>query len=77
MDPKEYRPIACGFYDELLLLAQRQTACLLQYTDADGQKQEHRSHIADVYSREGAEYLRLDSGEEIRLDRVLSAQPDS
>ena len=67
-----YRPIDCGFYDRIEQAAVRGTEIPLAYLNPDGAEVGTRARVADVYSRAGAEYLRLDSGAEVRLDRVLA-----
>lgn len=65
-----YRPIDCGAHDRLLALATRGTPCSLDIgLDAERVSQVH-GVIVDVYSSEGAEYLRLADGRIFRLDYV-------
>jgi len=74
-----YRPIACGLHDELQLRAMRRIAVTLRYRgDAGGDAPEGESsvrqragRVVDVRTRDGAEYLVLDDGAEIRLDRLV------
>ncbi|GGD47387.1 hypothetical protein [Pseudoxanthomonas indica] len=67
-----YQPINCEFHDVLESVAVRRTVALIRYLDDDGLQASLQSRIADVYSLQGAEYLRLASGERIRLDQLLS-----
>lgn len=67
-----YRPIDCSLHDELEAAATLRRPSELRYLDADGSAKSARGVIADVFARAGAEYLRLDDGLEIRLDRILS-----
>lgn len=66
-----YRPIDCGFHDELLALATRRRECEVVYLDEEGRERSTRGIIEDVYSRGGAEYLRLAGAETVRLDRLV------
>lgn len=66
-----YKPVSCGFHDELQYKATTGVSCAIAYRDFDGTERLVTDAIADVYTREGAEYLRLRSGEEIRLDRLI------
>ena len=72
MSASPYQPINCGFYDQIEVAAMHGTASLLVYLARDGQTVEAQTRIADVFSRDQAEYLRLPDGAEIRLDRVLA-----
>jgi len=66
-----YHPIDCGFHDELLALATLRRECEVVFLDEQGQESTRRSRIEDVYSRAGAEYLRLADGTTVRLDRLV------
>lgn len=66
-----YRPIACSLVDELQLRAMRGRPVTIRYRGAGDATTESRSVIRDVLSRDGAEYLVLDEGEDIRLDDLL------
>ena len=66
-----YRPIDCTFHDELELRAVRRVRCELVYRDAAGAEQLRYGRIVDLSTRDGEEYLRLDDGTDVRLDRVI------
>ena len=74
-----YRPIACGLHDELQLRALRRSTVTLRYRDggsggapgAEAPIREGTGRVVDVRTRDGAEYLLLDVGTEIRLDRLV------
>lgn len=72
-DSDAYAPIDCGLHDELQLLAMRRREVDLRVrAEAEGDPaRELRDRIVDVYTRGGAEWIRLGSGEEIRLDRLV------
>jgi len=68
---KPYHPIDCNFYDELTLLAVRKTNCEVNYVDESGSPQQIESVIADIFTKDKAEYLRLENGDLcLRLDQV-------
>ena len=71
----DYRPIACSVHDRLEDFAVRRTSLRVQYHDADGEDRVVQGRIADLYARDGAEYMRLDDGTEIRLDRLRDVRP--
>lgn len=66
-----YRPIDCSVHDEFELRAVRRVRCELDYLDETGAKQHRSGRIVDLTTRNGEEYLRLDDGTEVRLDRVI------
>lgn len=66
-----YVPISCQVHDEMLALATRRQECELTVESEDGSAEQVRGVIVDVYSRDGAEYLRLHDGRNYRLDRIL------
>lgn len=70
-DEEPYRPIDCSLHDRLLAWATLHRPVLLEYREAEGGRACARGVIVDVFTRGGEEYLRLQSGETIRLDRVL------
>lgn len=70
-----YTPVDCGFHDGLLALAtlRRPVAIdLVGATEADPL----RGRIVDVFSRDGAEYLRLDGGAAVRLDHIVAVRDE-
>ena len=69
-DESTYRPIACALHDELEAAATRRAPVALAYTSEEGEEREARGRIVDLGARNGAEYLRLDTGLELRLDRI-------
>ncbi len=72
---REYRPIACAVHDVLEASVVRRIPCTVRFTHADGRALEVVSRLVDVYARDGAEYVRLEAGPEVRLDRLDSVEP--
>ena len=68
----DYRPISCDFHDELQLISLRKMIVPIVYRKQDDMEITIESKIADLYTREKEEFLLLPSGEEIRLDRLVS-----
>jgi Rho-binding antiterminator len=66
-----YTPIACSFHDRLESWAVRRETVSVAWRDGDT---EHASEttIADVFARDGADWVRLGTGAEIRADRLVS-----
>lgn len=70
-DPSQYSPISCEFHDRLEDLATVRKPTRIRYQDSDAAAQERDATITDVFSRGGAEYLSLSSGETLRLDQLV------
>jgi Rho-binding antiterminator len=66
----DYEPIDCADHDRLESLATLRQTARIAYRGADGELRETEGLIEDLYARDAVEYLRTDSGEEIRLDRI-------
>lgn len=65
----DYQPVACGFYDELGLRMMRGQSCTLVV--AYGEATETiETVIQDIYTEGDAEYVELDDGQRVRLDRI-------
>ena len=75
-----YVPIACIEHERLEFAVLRRQRLLLRFLDLHGNEQHLRVLPVDVATRDGAEWLtyRPESGETglLRLDRMLSANPD-
>jgi len=67
-----YKPISCSFHDELESLAIRQRKVEINYWDNNNEQQSINSQIRDFNSRDGAEFMVLESNQTIRLDRIIS-----
>lgn len=64
---KEYKPISCSIYDELILCISRK-----QRITISTEKEEITTLAKDIYTREKIEYLLLEDGSELRLDEIKS-----
>lgn len=75
MTEERYEPVSCDYHDELEAAAMHKTEVELEF-DLDGIAQRQRGRVADVYTSDGAEFIRFASngdGEiEIRLDHIIS-----
>lgn len=67
-----YRPIDCSLHDQLLARATLRTPTSITYRSNGGDPLTARGVIEDVFTRGGAEFLRLKGGIEIRLDKIAS-----
>lgn len=66
-----YQSIGCSYYDQLEAYATGRTRCSIVYT-MEGAEHAVDGVIADLFAKEGAEYMRLDGGTVIRLDHIVS-----
>lgn len=69
---ESYSPINCEFHDVLEATATRRRVAQIRYVDEQGIEQARSAKIANLFAQQGAEYLELDTGERIRLDRLLT-----
>lgn len=69
-----YQPIACSLHDRLEALATLRSPVAIRYLAGSGSVVEVHDRIADLYTREGAEFLLTAGGTEIRLDRLESVE---
>jgi transcriptional antiterminator Rof (Rho-off) len=67
--PDDYQPVSCRLYDELGLRMLRGTSSVLVIDTEEG-TETIETVIRDVFSEGDAEYVRLDDGTRIRLDRI-------
>jgi Rho-binding antiterminator len=70
-DAAGYRPVNCEFHDVLEHHATTRAKVRVRFRDEAGELQERDAVIADVFARDSADYLSLDTGETVRLDRVV------
>jgi transcriptional antiterminator Rof (Rho-off) len=69
----EYTPINCSFYDYLELYAMRKTEVQIRLKNGEI----FIGRIANLLVRDKAEWLIPEEGEHIRLDEIVSVQPQS
>ncbi len=74
MTEEKYEPISCDYHDQLEAAAMHKQPVELEF-DLEGVAQRSRGRIADVYTANGAEWVRFetDGGSplEIRLDHII------
>lgn len=74
--PKEYRPVNCGFYDQLLLYSDRKVNCKISYKNEMNQIIHTTSKILDVYTQNKTEYLLLEGDVRVRLDFLIGVEEE-
>lgn len=68
---KEYKPIACGLYDELELRAIRKQRVKLIFQNDKKGNEVIECIISDLFSKDKIEFLKTNDGRIIRLDDIL------
>ena len=79
MTEEQYQPVTCDYHDELEAAAMHKTKVVLEF-ELEGVPQKEQGTIADVYTAEGAEFVKFvsDSGPlEIRLDKIISMRSEA
>ena len=74
MPEDRYEPVSCDYHDQLEAAAVHRNPVELEF-ELDGVPQREKGRIEDVYTSNGAEFVRFasDSGPiEIRLDHIIS-----
>jgi Rho-binding antiterminator len=74
MAEDRYQPISCDYHDQLEAAAMHKKRVDLEF-DLEGVTQRETGTVADVYTAEGAEFVKFESGTgplEIRLDHIIS-----
>ncbi len=74
MDEKRYQPVSCDYHDKLEEAAMHRKRVELEF-DLDGVTQRETGTIADVYTADGAEFVKFEApagSVDIRLDHIIS-----
>jgi Rho-binding antiterminator len=78
MTTERYEPVSCDYHDLLEAAAIHKKNVDLEF-DLDGLLQKERGTIADVYTADGAEFVKFLSPRgplDIRLDRIVSMKEE-
>ena len=74
MTEERYEPVSCDYHDELEAAAMHKSQVEMEF-DLNGVPRKERGRIGDVYTSNGAEFVRFESEAgplEIRLDQIIS-----
>jgi Rho-binding antiterminator len=74
MSQDRYEPISCDYHDLLEAAAMHRKRVNLEF-DLEGVTQRETGTVADVFTADGAEFVKFDSETgplEIRLDHIIS-----
>ncbi|MBE9188858.1 hypothetical protein IQ230_00455 [Gloeocapsopsis crepidinum LEGE 06123] len=67
-----YVPVDCDFHDQLEALATLRKECQIVYQKVPSELVKVQGLIVDIYAANKADFLKVDDGTEIRLDRIVS-----
>lgn len=70
-ESEKYMPIDCNFYDRIEEAIVLRKVVRLEYS-INGETISVPAMLADTLTRSGEEFLILPSGEQIRMDRIVS-----
>lgn len=77
MEKQNYQPIACGLHEQYQLAAMRGILLEMSWKNESGESMSARLRVLDVATRNGAEYLSVETiagdRHEIRLDWITRA----
>ena len=74
MSEERYEPVTCDYHDQLEAAAMHKSTVELEF-DLEGVAQKESGRIEDVYTADGAEFVRFISETgplEIRLDHIIA-----
>lgn len=74
MSEEAYEPVSCDYHDQLEAAAMHKNDVELEF-DLEGVPQREHGKILDVYTADGAEWVRFEAKGaplEIRLDHIIS-----
>jgi Rho-binding antiterminator len=70
---RQYQPIDCNFYDRLEAWATLKQSVNIVFQQG-AENQQVKGVIEKLFIRGGAEFMRLDNGLEIRLDKLVEVE---
>jgi len=76
MTEPQYQPVSCDYHDQLEAAAMHKTRIEMEF-ELEGVTQREGGTIADVYTTDGAEFVRFVTDEgpiEVRLDHIINVK---
>jgi Rho-binding antiterminator len=70
----EYILVSCDFHDQLEAWATLRQICQVIYQNEAHEPIEVQGRIVDIYAADKADFLKLDNGMIIRLDKIVSVK---
>lgn len=74
---EDYNLVSCDFHDRIEAMATLRQPCKIVYRNETDERVTAEGLIVDVYAANHADYLKLEDGTEIRMDRVVSIDGQS
>lgn len=74
---KAYKPIDCGYHDRLEAAASKRQRVSLVFLSPSGEAKNTTATIETIETSQGEEYLQLNTGESIRLDRIVKLNEET
>lgn len=78
MTEENYEPVSCDYHDQLEAAAMHKNPVELEF-ELEGVTQKEKGRVEDVFTAQGAEYIRFASDRgpiEIRLDHIISMREE-
>ena len=76
MTTTPYKPVDTDLVDDLEHFAVDKIHVRIAFLDHTAERAELRGHIAEVFTKEHQEFLRMSDGREMRLDQILEVHTD-
>jgi Rho-binding antiterminator len=76
MTEPQYQPVSCDYHDQLEAAAMHKSRIEMEF-ELEGVTQREGGTIADVYTADGAEFVRFVTDEgpiEVRLDHIINVK---
>ena len=72
---RPYRPVDTDLVDNLEHYALDKIRVTIAFTDHSGTSEEMRGLIGEIYTKDHAEFLKMEDGRTIRLDQLKTVTP--
>ena len=72
MKTSDYQPISCDFYDVLEESATLRKRSIIHFYNTEWQEKQIVSRIVNLFTKEKEEFMELENGQILRLDRLIS-----
>lgn len=74
MAKENYKPVSCDFYDVLESLSTLKERCRITYEGEQERESKTEGVIRNLYTRDRVEFLSMDNGAEVRLDKISGVE---
>lgn len=70
----DYSPVDCDFTDEVEFLVLNKFPVYITFLDPNGIQLHDSGQITEIFTQNSEDYLKLDKGRMVRLDRILTLE---